>query len=262
MNKYNATDEDFSESSSSSKHEGHSFWFYVNCVLAVFSPIWIFGGFVYIFATGHLTAPLLIPFLLLNALLVVFYKGYRSHGLYRKRIHIIRAVLFAIIAIWIMTPIVLLNFNDVKPLYRPKKFIYMYGVYQYREEYEFLPEKLPMQCEDYLFMPQGPFISRDSRPSLYVAFRTDSAVLDEYAAKMQSLEYEQKPSGLRTFTEEQKQKISPMHQKCPESLPFYVYQSLESYLQDYSLENAVIYDRYNQGCMLDYESGLAVFYWL
>mgnify|MGYP007069917280 CR=1 FL=1 len=247
---------------SENKQEGHSFWYRVNCILAIFSPIWIIGGLVYIGIAGHLTVPLIIPFLLLNALLGVFYMGYRSHGLYRKRIHILRAILFAIIAIWIITPIVLLNFSSVKSLYRPKRFIYMYGVYQYRAEYEFLPEKLPKQCEDYICIAQGPFNSRESRPSLYVVFRTDSAALDEYAAKMRSLGYEQKPSGLPTFTEKRKLHISPMLMKCPESLPFYVYQSLEAYLQDYPLENAVIYNYGNQGCMLDYESGLAVFYWL
>ncbi|MDE6665878.1 MAG: hypothetical protein K2K14_06795 [Ruminococcus sp.] len=155
-----------------------------------------------------------------------------------------------------------MNFRNTKLIYPLKRFCYGYGVYATNFNNDILPLSLPKKCDDYMFITQGSFAAQDYHPSAYLAFHTDIETLNKYAEHFSSLD----DAELKTTHMPDKEKYVAYDDswlKCPEELPQHVFQRLEpEHIHDF--EKAIIYTvsaYYNKGCMLDYDSGLAVFWY-
>lgn len=121
---------------------------------------------------------------------------------------------------------------------------------------------MPKKCDDYMFITQGSFPAQDYHPSAYLAFHTDSETLKKYENHFDSLNNVE----LKVTHMPDKEKSmggDDSWSKCPEELPRHVFGQLQpEHIHDF--EKAIIYtvpSYYGKGCMLDYNSGLAVFWY-
>ncbi|MDE6539624.1 MAG: hypothetical protein K2K66_05495, partial [Ruminococcus sp.] len=122
-----------------------------------------------------------------------------------------------------------------------------------------LPESLPKKCDNYMFITQGSFPAQDYHPSAYLAFHTDTGTLEKYEEHFSLLN----DAELKITHMPDKEKYVAYDDswlKCPEELPQHVFQRLEPE-HIHNFEKAIIYTHYSKGCMLDYNSGLAVFWY-
>lgn len=187
---------------------------------------------------------------------------YRKDGRFRKSVIILRVVAMTILVLIILVPVTLLNFKNTKFMYSIKCFCYGYGVYSDHFNNDILPSFLPKKCDDYMFVTQGCMIAQDYHASAYLAFHTDSETLKKYENHFDSLN----DAELQVTHMPDKEKSmggDDSWSKCPEELPRHVFQQLQSeHIHDF--EKAIIYtvpSYYGKGCMLDYDSGLAVFWY-
>ncbi|MDE5583866.1 MAG: hypothetical protein K2J08_09190 [Ruminococcus sp.] len=216
------------------------------------------GGIFFLMYTSGITTVLFEIGLPVNILLVLFYKIFKKYGRFRKTVIVLRVTAIIIFALGILAPITLMNFKHTKLMYPVKRFCYAYGVYTNFNNY-ILPESMPKKCDDYLFFTQGSFPAQDYHPSAYLAFHTDSETLKKYEEHFNSVEN----AECHTAHMPEENQFTGELMKCPEELPTHVFQRLEpEHIHDF--EKAIIYkvpSYYGKGCMLDYDSGLAVFWY-
>lgn len=198
-----------------------------------------------------------------NIVLVLFYKIYKKYGRFRKTVILLRTTAIIIFVSGLLAPVILLNFKHTKLMYPVKRFCYSYGVYGIADN-TILPSGLPEKCENYMFITQGDTLAQDYHPSAYLAFYTDSGTLKKYENHFDSMNDTERQT---THMPNQKEKQIPDEYKillkCPEELPRHVFWTLQpEHIHDF--KNAIIYivpAYYNKGCMIDYDSGLAVFWY-
>lgn len=196
-----------------------------------------------------------------NIVLVLFYKIYKKYGRFRKTVILLRTTAIIIFVSGLLAPVMLMKFDKNKIVYPVKRFCYSYGNYGVIDN-NILPSFLPKKCDDYMFITQGSFPAQDYHPSAYLAFHTDSGTLKKYENHFDSLNNaELKVTHMPD--KEDYMNNDDLRLKCPEELPMHVFQRLKTeHIHDF--EKAIIYTvpaYYGKGCMLDYNSGLAVFWY-
>ncbi|MDE5769001.1 MAG: hypothetical protein K2H82_06405, partial [Oscillospiraceae bacterium] len=189
----------------------------------------------------------------LHIFLVHFYYKWLETGKFRKKVLVLRTAAILATIIPCVAPFVLENFSYSRIMYPIKKYLYCSnfdGSY-----YKYLPKKLPAVCEDYKFVTQSHMLTSDFHPSAYLMFHTDTKTmqkLEEDYKRLDSAEHVE-------ITPIKKYAYSP---ECPVEFPGHVYSRLDDvHIHDFF--DAVIYEipsYYDKGCILDYASGLVV-YW-
>lgn len=196
-----------------------------------------------------------------NIVLVLFYKIYKKYGRFRKTVILLRTTAIIIFVSGLLAPVVLMNFKHTKSMYPLKRFCYNYGVYRIEN---FLPDSMPEKCDDYLFITKGSVPAQDYHADAYLIFHTDRNTLKNYENHFDSMnDAERQTVHMPNQEEKQFPDEYEILLKCPEELPRHVFWTLQSeHIHDF--KNAIIYivpAYYNKGCMLDYNSGLAVFWY-
>lgn len=221
----------------------------------------MFGGVFLLGYTSRITSVLFDIGLPVNIVLVLFYRIYKKYGRFRKTVILLRTTAIIIFVLGLLAPVVLLNFKHTKSMYPIKRFCYSYGNYGVIDN-NILPSFLPKKCDDYMFITQGSFPAQDYHPSAYLAFHTDSETLKKYENHFDSLNN----AELKVTHMPDKEKSmggDDSWSKCPEELSRHVFWTLQpEHIHDF--KNAIIYtvpSYYGKGCMLDYDSGLAVFWY-
>ncbi|MDE5772032.1 MAG: hypothetical protein K2I06_10475 [Ruminococcus sp.] len=244
----------------SAKEKNGDIWNSINVLIAFLT---ILGGMMFLMYTSGITSVLFDIGLPVNIALVLFYKIFKKYGRFRKTVILLRITAIIIFVLGILAPITLMNFKYTKLMYPLKRFCYNYGVYG-RNKNDILPESMPKKCNDYLFITQGSVPAQDYHTDAYLIFHTDKNTLRKYEEHFNSVDNAERHTAHMPNQEEKQ--ISDEHKillKCPEELPRYVFQRLEpEHIHDF--KNAVIYtvhSYYGKGCMLDYDSGLAVFWY-
>ncbi|MDE6102867.1 MAG: hypothetical protein K2F73_07840 [Ruminococcus sp.] len=229
--------------------------------LNILIGFFLFMGGIWFVCTITLSITLFFIGFIVNFALSLIYEKYILYGRFRKSVIVLRSIAITVLALAVLAPIMVIKFDKTKILYPVKRFCYSYGVYGGNRN-NVLPLSLPKKCSDYLFITQGSFPAQDYHPSAYLAFHTDSETLKQYEEHFSSLN----DAELKITHMPDKEKYVAYDDswlKCPEELPQHVFQRLEpEHIHDF--EKAIIYivpAYYNKGCMLDYDSGLAVFWY-
>lgn len=223
----------------------------------------LFMGGIWFVCTITLSITLFFIGFIVNFALSLIYEKYMLYGRFRKSVIVLRSIAITVLALAVLAPIMVIKFDKTKILYPVKRFCYSYGVYGGNRN-NVLPLSLPKKCSDYLFITQGSFPAQDYHPSAYLAFHTDSETLKQYEEHFNSFDDAERHTA---HMPDQEEKQFPDEYKillkCPDELPRHVFWELQpEYIHDF--KNAVIYivpAYYNKGCMLDYDSGLAVFWY-
>ncbi|MDE7121725.1 MAG: hypothetical protein K2O42_06155 [Oscillospiraceae bacterium] len=210
------------------------------------------NGFLFLVTFGFSTKMFVVN-VILHIFLVYFYYKWLETGKFRKKVLVLRTFAILVTIIPCIAPFVLMNFSYSRIMYPVKEYLYCSnfdGSY-----YKYLPKKLPAVCEDYKFVTQGGMIAQDYHASAYLMFHTDTET-------MQKLEEDYKRlDGAKCveITPITKYAYLPKH---PEEFPGHVYSRLDDvHIHDFF--DAIIYRipfYYDKGCILDYDSGLVV-YW-
>ncbi len=245
-----------------SEQEYFSHWKAVNTAVFFLSGIGVLGALMY--APG-ITMPLLTAVIILNLFLAYWYGRWVRTGKGRNSLRILRGIA-SVCSLAVFLPYVIFsNFNQNRFFYSVKKFYYTHGVYTNSEYLEkILPGTLPGQCEDYLFIVQPGLAAQDYHASSYLAFHTDEQTLRNYAQKMEQMGIapeQSRQSDAPEFDHMLTEKEKALYLR-PENLPAHVWQRLLPEHYD-ALEHAVLYiihDYYDKGCLLNYDSGLAIFW--
>ena len=117
------------------------------------------------------------------------YKIVNKLGKGRKILTVARCIAVFSIILYYAPTVMLLGFQETKPLYGLKRWVYLNGNFSEPEKYygKLLPEKLPRDCRDYYFWTQGSVIAQDYHPSSLLIFHTDEDSIESYTAYYSTL---------------------------------------------------------------------------
>lgn len=219
----------------------------------------LMGG-IWLVCTLTISLTMIFIEIVVNFVLVSVYEKYFLYGRFRKTVITMRVIAVTALIAAIVSPIMVMKFDKTKLLYPVKRFCYSYGVYGGNKN-KVLPLFLPKKCNNYMFITQGSFPAQDYHPSAYLAFHTDSETLKEYENHFDLLDSAE--HKVTHMPDKENYINDDSWLKCPEELPRHVFQRLE-HEHIHNFEKAIIYvvpSYYNKGCMLDYDSGLAVFWY-
>lgn len=215
-------------------------------ILSILLPFWIFAWM----ACYAIAGKCLLAALISNILLVIVYKFGAG-----KKILIPCRALAVVCTLSVYLPTILLSgFSQTKIFYPIKKYLYTQGVYSGYSD-DLLPEKLPSTCEDYLFITQEGAVAQDYHASSYLVFHTDTETLKAYETKVRGL------GSMQCSENYHDEETAETQYSVP--VPRDVYDRLLPEHMD-NLDYAVTYTystySYSRGCMLNYESGLVIFW--
>ncbi|MDE6834317.1 MAG: hypothetical protein K2J39_08775 [Ruminococcus sp.] len=226
-----------------------------NSINVLIVTLTMFGGIMFLMYTSGITTVLFKIGLPVNIVLVLLYKIHKKYGHLKIPVIVLRIIAIIIFVSGFIAPVILINFNYTKSMYPVKRFCYNYGVHNIGN---FLPESMPEKCDDYLFITKGSIPAQDYHADAYLIFHTDKNTLKNYEEHFNSYEKAERHTAHMSDKEN-----SNLWLKCPEELPRHVFSQLQSeHIHDF--EKAIIYKvpaYYSKGCMLDYDSGLAVFWY-
>ena len=229
-------------------------WKKVNIVIGVLLyPV----GFILSVGPLGITMPLWFAMLIGSILLVIAYRIWKKHGRGRVLVAVLRPLVIAVTAAYLLAPWVLICGGYVKWMYPVKRFVYANGVNSKEFCDEILPQKLPKTCTDYKYFTQGQFPAQDYHPSMFLRFRTDTETMHQYAEQYRVKGFE--PVELTPV--ELDENGEPYRQNgylAPREIPAY---ALSFFDVTDDLRNAEVYYYDNhRGMALNYETGL-VLYW-
>jgi len=242
----------------SAKETKDNIWNIINYLIVALTML---GGIMFLMYTSGITSVLFDIGLPVNIVLVLFYKIHKKYGRFGKTVILLRITAIIIFISGILAPITLLNFKHTKLMYPVKRFCYNYGVHNIEN---FLPESMPEKCDDYLFITKGSMVAQDYHADAYLIFHTDKNTLKKYEEHFNSVDdAERHTAHMPNQEEKQFPDEYKILLKCPDELPRHVFWELQpEHIHDF--QNSIIYivpSYYNKGCMLDYDSGLAVFWY-
>lgn len=233
-------------------------WHSINALIVVLT---LFGGVFYLTYTYGMTSLLFTIGLPVNIALVLFYQTFKKYGRFRKTVIGLRITAIIIFVSGILAPIILMNFKNTKFMYPIKRFCYGYGVFSTNFDNDILPLSLPKKCDDYLFITKGSLPAQDYHAYAYLIFHTDKNTLKQYEEHFNSVDNSERHTAHMPDNEDkQYSDENNIFLKRPEELPLDVFKRLEPE-HIHNFEKAIIYKHYGKGCMLDYDSGLAVFWY-
>lgn len=206
-----------------------------------------------------------LPVLLILFILIpILYYRYRDTGKGKKALTGVRVAFIAMCALLVSLPFVGASFEHSKLLYIPKKCIYTVGVFSASLDIgEMLPKHLPSDCREYKLKTQLNAPAQDYHPSLYLMFYTDKATMEQYEKNFNAL------SNVTEVSAECKKRefysLDNTTFYYPKNFPDHAFSWLDDvHRKDFvDMPNAKLYiagTYYTKGCLLDYDSGLVV-YW-
>lgn len=211
---------------------------------------------VWLLCAAGVTLTLFPAVLILNLLPLICKRAHRTV------VRVLRLIAIAATLLYLMLPVVRFSFESDKAMYPLKKFVY-------GSEYckLLLPDSLPAVCEDYRIITQSAMGGlQDYHASLYLTFHTDAETLYAYEAYLDTLDIAQRYEN-QPLTEDELADMAGFDEEwileanCPDEFPKHVYGKIHP---PENLEHAVTYvinEYYNKGCLLNYDTGLVVF-WL
>lgn len=242
-------------------------WSLINTIVGIllfFNPLVLFQ-----LTVIGISVPLGGALLLLCTIIRVLHRKYRRTGKCRNSMFVVRGVSIVLAVLYAATPMVIHSFEENRLFYQAKKYAYAYGVGNASRTLSILPDRLPPECEDYYMITQGAMIAQDYHPSIYLMFHTNEETMRKYESHMESLaevkRHENKPPAPDDPYYIYYMDPDPIYEsaRCPYEFPMHVYSRVRRAGFTDSLGYAVIYeipDYYNKGCMLNYETGLVVFW--
>ena len=236
-------------------------------------------GFINLLSFNKIAFALTIPFFLANVILREYYKKYKRNYYYKKHVIICRVIAVTLTLIIFGSPTMILFFNRTKPFYHLKQAVYSCGLSNISElrTREF-PDFLPKECEDYYFIikPHAPF---PEAPDTFasVSFYTDEETIEKYEREFAGKGYE-KANSDKTFEDIMIEKqinlseISEMDSRWltktyirEKGVPQYIVNFTEEEKLFNLSRDAIVYNfrsrlGFTSGCLLDYDSGLVIFW--
>lgn len=226
-----------------------------NSINVLIATLMMSLGMMFIMYTSGITTVLFEVGLSVNIVLVLLYKINKKYGHLGIPVIVLRIIAVIIFVSGFIAPVILMNFNHTKIMYPVKRFCYNYGVH---DTGNFLPESMPEKCDDYLFITKRSIVAQDYHADAYLIFHTDKETLKKYEEHFNSYDKAERHTAHMPDKEN-----SDLWLKCPEELPRHVFSQLQpEHIHDFG--KAIIYTvpaYYVKGCMLDYNSGLAVFWY-
>ena len=211
----------------------------------------------------------IVPVLLIlnHVVLPLLFEYHIRTGKWKTALITVRSAVIVLFAAIYAFPIICIGFNNAKSMYSAKKF-----VFSTEKCYNF-PDKLPDNCNDYVFRTEPQAIAQDYHRCAYLAFRTDAdtmkqmendiiakgGVVNDYSLSLEEFFQEK----LSHTPENEKKYLGEPYNQMPlymeqKGLPIYVYNWIENINMNGSLGNASVYK--NKGCLFNYETGLVVFW--
>lgn len=238
-----------------------------------------FTGFMNLFSFNQIAFSLAIPFFLANVILREYYKKYKQNFYYKKHVIICRVIAITLTVIICGSPIIMVFFNRTKPFYHLKQAVYSCGLRSISQQRtrEF-PDFLPLECEDYYFRikPPAPFPEATDTYAC-VSFYTDEETMKKYEQEFAEKGYETVNSD-KSFEDIMTEKkinlseISEMDSRwvteayiSGKGVPYYISYSVNDEKLLNLSRDVIVYDFRNKlgftsGCLLDYNSGLVIFW--
>lgn len=206
----------------------------------------------------------IIPLAVIFLLIPVFYRKYKQFGKFHVALWVSRITFIVLLLILFLLPYIGVHYEFDKRFYIPKKLIYTYGVYEPGSDIaKMLPEQLPDDCRDYKFKTQLGSIAQDYHPSVYLMFYTDKATMEQYEKNFGALS-----NVTEVSAECEKREFYSLDNTTfyyPKNFPNHAFSWLDDVHRKgfVDMPNAKLYiagTYYTKGCLLDYDSGLVV-YW-
>ena len=244
-------------------------WLIVNIIIAVISVCLSLYLFVWTLSVCGLFPYFFIVLLVLFILIPVFYRIHRKNGKCLVALWIVRIAFVLCIALYAVLPFIGIRYEHDKNFYVLKKFIYNNGVYIPPSDIsEMLPKHLPDDCREYKYKTQLGSIAQDYHPSEYLMFYTDSETISDYERHFNELpncvRSDETVSHMRMVKEGDKY-VEKTYLE-PKYFPDHAFSWLDDVHREEFLDmrNAAVYRRtdtyYTNGCLIDYDSGLVVFW--
>ncbi len=237
----------------------HVLWVVLNVLVGIYNtPV----GMTMSITTCSITFPMLLPLVVLHIVLVWLYHRYQEKQKGKTALYIVRTITILCSVVFFLIPYSLRMFKEEPSAYPLKREIYYHGVCSSDYCHTLLPEHLPETCTDYKCITQGQMFAQDYHPSLYLMFRTTPDILEQYAAKAEALGFKKTEvpdeQTVRDYLlEEYEMDYLPEY---PSELRGHVVSRLKP--KD-SLYSSVMYsssDYYDKGMIVQYETGLVIFW--
>lgn len=240
----------------------------LNSVLAV---SFFFGGIIFLIATIGITAMLLLPFIIVNAALAVFYGIYRKNGAMKVPVIFCRVTAILMVIVIFGSPIIGMSFSETPFMYKAKRAIFGYGVRSGANMDTFLPKDIPDNCDNYYFRTQLCFVAQDYHHNAYLAFHCDDSCFPEYMAAAErigekyvnKLTFEQFISekcnleSIEGLDVEQKAFVIGRYH----NIPPHVISMLKDEHRNMLTPSAEVYNNFGPGgCVFDRTTGLMIFW--
>lgn len=237
----------------------HTFWVVLNVLVGIYCVPVGMGLAIAILGITVKVLPLLIA---MHFVLVWLYHRYQEKQKGKRALYIVRMVTVLCSVVFLVMPYALWWFKDTPSAYLLKRELYYQGVCHSDYCRTLLPERMPETCTDYKCITQGQAIAQDYHPSLYLMFRTTPEILEQYTVKAEALglkktEVPDEQTVRDYILEEYEMDYLPEY---PSELPGHVLGRLEP---EDSLYGSVRYtssDYYNKGMIVQYETGLVIFW--
>ena len=240
----------------------------LNSVLAV---SFFLGGIIFLIATIGITAMLLLPFIIVNAALAVFYGIYRKNGAMKVPVIFCRVTAILMVIVIFGSPIIGMSFSETPFMYKAKRAIFGYGVRSGENMDTFLPKDIPDNCDNYYFRTQLCFVAQDYHPNAYLAFHCDDSCFPEYMAAAERIgEKYEKELTFEQFISEKCNLESieglDVEQKAfvigrYHNIPPHVISMLKDEHRNMLTPSAEVYNNFGPGrCIFDRTTGLMVFW--
>ena len=240
----------------------------LNSVLAV---SFFFGGIIFLIATIGITVMLLLPFIIVNATLAVFYGIYRKNGAMKVPVIFCRVTAILMVIVIFGSPIIGMSFSETPFMYKAKRAVFGYGVRSGENMDTFLPKDIPDNCDNYYFRTQLCFVAQDYHPNAYLAFHCDDSCFPEYMAAAERIgeKYENKLTFEQFISEkcnlesiegldvEQKAFVIGRYH----NIPPHVISMLKDEHRNMLTPSAEVYNNFGPGgCVFDRTTGLMIFW--
>ena len=240
-----------------------------------------FTGLLNLMSFNLIAFTLIVPFIIANAFLIDYYKKYKINFYYKKHVNICRVIAVTLTLIIFGSPLMVIFFNRTKPFYHLKQAVYSCGYRSVIEQRtkEF-PDFLPLECEDYYFRIKAPAPFPEATDTYAcVSFYTDEETIEKYEREFAGKGYE-KANSDKTFEDIMLEKgvdISELTDYFDDmewvvdtylrekGTPYYVSFSVNDEKKQDLTHDVIVYNfrsklGFTSGCLLDYESGIVIFW--
>ncbi|MBR5514030.1 MAG: hypothetical protein IKV85_08630 [Ruminococcus sp.] len=240
-----------------------------------------FTGFINLLSFNMIAFTLIIPFILANVILKVYYNKYKRNYYYKKHVNICRIIAIILTLIIFGSPLMVMFFNRTKPFYHLKQAVYSCGYRSMsKQRTRAFPDFLPRECEDYYFRIKAPAPFPEATDTYAcVSFYTDEETIKKYEQEFAEKGYETinddktfesimlekniNPSELTEYFDDMTS-AADIYLRG-KGAPYFISMSVNDEKLLNLSHDVVVYNfrsklGFTSGCLLDYESGIVIFW--